>query len=316
MLMTAYASSAGGIGTPVGTPPNLVGLAMIERQLGVRIPFFQWMLLAVPILAVMCVFLFGLLWTTNRPELRRIEGCRDYVRREVAKLGPWSRGEKNTLIAFLLTVVLWGIPGLLSILVGSASETYRAYAARFPEAVAALIGATLLFALPVSWKRREFTLTWSQATRIDWGTLILFGGGISLGSLMFESGLADAVGASLLELAGVRSVWGITLAAIAIAVVVSEATSNTAAANMVIPVTISLAFAAGVNPLPPALGATLGASWGFMLPVATPPNAIVYGSGMVPITRMIRAGFLFDLGGILIIWVGLRVLLPLLGLVS
>ncbi|HHY95660.1 MAG TPA: anion transporter, partial [Firmicutes bacterium] len=163
-------------------------------------------------------------------------------------------------------------------------------------------------------KNREFTITWREATRIDWGTLLLFGGGLSLGKLMFDTKLADAIGKGLMDLTGATSVWGITLAAILVAILVSEATSNTASANMVVPVMISLAMAAGVNPIPPALGATLGASYGFMLPVSTPPNAIVYGSGMIPITKMIRAGVLFDIAGAMIIWFGLRIMLPLLGL--
>jgi sodium-dependent dicarboxylate transporter 2/3/5 len=108
--------------------------------------------------------------------------------------------------------------------------------------------------------------------------------------------------------------WGITLGAICIAIVVSETTSNTASASMVVPVMISLANAAGVNPLPSAIGSTLGASWGFMLPVSTPPNAIVYGSGMIPITAMIKVGLLFDLAGALLLWLGLRIVLPMIGL--
>jgi sodium-dependent dicarboxylate transporter 2/3/5 len=131
---------------------------------------------------------------------------------------------------------------------------------------------------------------------------------------MFETGLAEAIGSGMLRLSGATSLWGITLGAIFTAIVVSETSSNTASANMVIPVMIALAQAAGVDPIPPALGATLGASWGFMLPVSTPPNAIVYGSGMVPITKMIRAGVLFDILGGLVIWAGLRLLLPLAGL--
>jgi sodium-dependent dicarboxylate transporter 2/3/5 len=180
--------------------------------------------------------------------------------------------------------------------------------------VAALLGATLLFLLPVNWKKREFTLSWSQAIKIDWGTLLLFGGGITLGNLMFDTKLAEVVGKGLLDLSGATSMWGITFGAIFIAIVVSETSSNTASANMVVPVMISLAMAAGVNPLPPAIGATLGASWGFMLPVSTPPNAIVYGSGMVPITKMIRAGIFFDILGGLLLWVGLWLMLPLVGL--
>jgi sodium-dependent dicarboxylate transporter 2/3/5 len=131
---------------------------------------------------------------------------------------------------------------------------------------------------------------------------------------MFQTKLAEHIGQGLLRMSGAESIWGITFAAIFIAILASETTSNTAAANMVVPVIIALALAAKVNPVPPALGAIFGCSWGFMLPVSTPPNAIVYGSGLVPITRMIRAGLLFDLTGGLVIWTVLRLLLPLIGL--
>jgi len=314
MLMSAYAASAGGIGTPVGSPPNLIGIALIEKATGVRIPFFQWMLFAVPLLVVMSAVLFVLMRVLHKPEVRDIEGSVDFIREELQKLGPWTRGQKNALAAFAAAVALWTAPGFIALVWGAQSAPARFYNARVPEGAAALLAALLLFVLPVDWKARTFTLSWKQATKIDWGTLLLFGGGITLGELMFQTGLADAVGRNLVHLSGARSVWGITLAAIFIAIIVSEATSNTASANMVVPVIISVAVAAGVNPLPPAIGATLGASWGFMLPVSTPPNAIVYGSGMVPITKMIRAGFLFDVFGGLILWLGLRLLLPLVGL--
>jgi solute carrier family 13 (sodium-dependent dicarboxylate transporter), member 2/3/5 len=183
----------------------------------------------------------------------------------------------------MVAVVLWVLPGGLALVHGASSPAVQAYNAKMPEATAVLIVVTLLFLLPVNWPQREFTLSWQQAVRIDWGTLLLFGGGI-------------------------------TLAAICIAIVVSETTSNTASANMVVPVMISLANAAGVNPLSPAIGATLGASWGFMLPVSTPPNAIVYGSGMIPITAMIKVSLLFDLAGALLLWLGLRIVLPMMGL--
>jgi sodium-dependent dicarboxylate transporter 2/3/5 len=314
MLMAAYASSTGGIGTPVGTPPNLIGIAMIEKFAGVRIPFFKWMQFALPMLVIMYGLLFLLLYFLHKPEMPVLEGGRDFVRQEKAKLGPWSRGQKNSLAAFLITVCLWVIPGFLAVLLGNSAPLTRMYSQRLPEAVAALIGALLLFVLPLDWGKRQFTISWRQAISIDWGTLLLFGGGLSLGNLMFTTGLAEHVGHGLLRLSGAESVWAITFAAIFIAIIASETTSNTAAANMVVPVVIALALAARVNPVPPALGAILGCSWGFMLPVSTPPNAIVYGSGMVPITKMIRAGLLFDLTGGLVIWVVLRLLLPLIGL--
>jgi sodium-dependent dicarboxylate transporter 2/3/5 len=243
-----------------------------------------------------------------------IAGSREWVRRELAALGPWSRGQKNAMAAFLVTVCLWVIPGFLAVFGGSASPAARWYGGHLPEAAAALIGAALLFLLPVDWQKREFTISWRQAADIDWGTLLLFGGGLSLGNLMFSTRLADHIGQGLLRFSGAESLWGITAAAIFIAIIASETTSNTAAANMVVPVVICLALAAGVNPVPPALGAILGCSWGFMLPVSTPPNAIVYGSGLVPIVKMIRAGFIFDVLGGLVIWACLRLLLPLAGL--
>lgn len=314
MLMAAYAASAGGIGTPVGTPPNLIGIAMIEKFCNVKIAFFQWMVFAVPLLILLFGLLFVLMYYLHKPELSVIEGSREYVARERAQLGKWTRAQKNSLIAFLVTVVLWLIPGVLAVLYGTDAPISKKYGQYMPEGVAALVGAMLLFLMPVNWKQREFTVSWSQATKIDWGTLLLFGGGITLGNLMFESKLAEVIGKNLLQMSGATSMWGITFGAIFIAILVSETSSNTASANMVVPVMISLAQAAGVNPIPPAIGATLGASWGFMLPVSTPPNAIVYGSGMIPITKMIRAGIFFDILGGLAIWIGLWILLPLVGL--
>ncbi|MCX5912292.1 MAG: DASS family sodium-coupled anion symporter [Deltaproteobacteria bacterium] len=314
MLMAAYASSVGGIGTPVGTPPNLIGIAMIEKFVKVKIPFFQWMTLAIPIMILMFFVLFFLMYFLHKPEIKQIEGSHEYVRKELAKLGKWTTGQINSMIAFMVAVILWVIPGFLAVIYTTNHAIYKGYNAIMPESVAALIAAGILFVLPTDWKNREFTITWRQASRIDWGTLLLFGGGITLGNLMFETKLAEAIGKGLMDLSGASSVWGITFAAIFIAILVSEATSNTAAANMVVPVMISLSIAAGVNPIPPAIGATLGASWGFMLPVSTPPNAIVYGSGMIPITKMIRAGIFFDIAGAILLWVGLRIMLPIVGL--
>lgn len=314
MLMAAYAASAGGIGTPVGTPPNLIGIAMIEKFCGVKIAFFQWMSFAIPLLVVLFALLYFLMYFLHKPEVARIEGGTEFVLEERGKLGKWTRGQRNALFCFMVTVTLWLIPGILSVLYGDAAPISRAYSRMMPEGVAAVVGALLLFLLPVNWKKREFTISWTQATKIDWGTLLLFGGGITLGTMMFDTKLAEVIGTSLLKVSGATSVWGITFGAIYIAMLVSETSSNTASANMVIPVMIALAQAAGVNPIPPAIGATLGASCGFMLPVSTPPNAIVYGSGMVPITSMIRAGIFFDVLGGLVIWGGLYVLLPLVGL--
>jgi sodium-dependent dicarboxylate transporter 2/3/5 len=314
MLIAAYASSTGGIGTPVGTPPNLIGMAMIEKFVQVKIPFFQWMTFAVPLLAIMFLFLYFIMYFLHKPEVSRIKGSREFVRVELGKLGPWTRGQKNALVAFLTAVVLWVLPGFLALFTGTSSPLSKGYNVRIPEAVAALLAATLLFLLPVDLKKRVFTLSWKEAVHIDWGTLLLFGGGLSLGDLMFQTKLADTIGRELLGLFGATSLWGLTLAGIYLAILVSETTSNTAAATMVVPIMISISIAGGVNPIPPAIGATIGSSYAFMLPVSTPPNAIVYGSGLIPITKMLRAGILLNLTGGLVIWAALRLLLPLVGL--
>jgi sodium-dependent dicarboxylate transporter 2/3/5 len=341
MLMVAYGASIGGIGTPVGSPPNLIGIGLIRRTTGVEITFFRWMALMVPMLAVMAAALFVLLYLIHRDpavtvtpspgtpgggwgegsslpyqSAPGVSGLAGYIAAERDRLGPWTAGQVNTLIAFAVAIFLWVLPGILA---APAFEKLQPLAnwlnARVPESIAALIAAILLFVLPTNLSEGEFTLTWPEAAKIDWGTILLFGGGLSLGTLMFDTGVARALGDAITSRTGASSLWALTALATAIGIFLSETTSNTAAANMVIPVAIALAQAAGVSPLPPALGACLGASFGFMLPVSTPPNAIAYGSGLVPIPRMIRAGVVFDAIGFVIILAGLRVLCPVLGLV-
>jgi sodium-dependent dicarboxylate transporter 2/3/5 len=315
--MIAYAASIGGIGTPVGSPPNLIAIGLIRSLAQCEISFFRWMALAVPILVVMGLALFVLLWLLHPGESVSQDAhqdLREYLRGQRVLLGPWTAGQINALVAFALAVTLWMLPGFLAITLAKEHALVQFFDSRLPEAAAALAAAILLFVLPTNLREGRFTLTWAEAVTIDWGTILLFGGGLSLGTLMLKTGVADALGRGITGLTGAGSLWTLTAVGIGMGIVFSEATSNTAAANMVIPVVIALAQAAQVNPVPPALGACFGASYGFMLPVSTPPNAIVYGSGLVPITKMMRAGILFDIMGFFIILGSLRILCPLLGL--
>lgn len=309
MLMTAYAASAGGIGTPIGTPPNLIGIGMLDTTAGVHISFTRWMSFALPILCAMYGVLYLLIIWLHPPEVRQLSGLSSYLIERRRALGGWTRGQVNTLLAFAFAVALWTAPAFLALFAGSDSPVAKNYNKLVPEGVAALFGAGLLFVLPVDWKERRFTLTWDQATRIDWGTIFLFGSGIALGGLAFSTGLANALGDFVVKATGLSGPSGLSLVSAFLGIFVSEATSNTASASMVVPVSIAVAQEAGVNPVPPAIAACLGASYGFMLPVSTAPNAMVYGTGMVPITRMARTGFLFDVSGLLIIWLGVRLLL-------
>lgn len=177
-----------------------------------------------------------------------------------------------------------------------------------------MIGAALLFILPVSWKERKATIEWEDAVAIDWGTILLFGSGIIFGALLAKTGLAERIGEGATSTFGVSSGVAVTVFAVLLAIVISETTSNTASAAVVVPIFIPLAVAVGVNPFVPALAATFGASFGFMLPVSTPTNAIVYGSGVVPITRMIKSGIAFDIIGALLIILLLPVVIAALGI--
>jgi sodium-dependent dicarboxylate transporter 2/3/5 len=214
-----------------------------------------------------------------------------------------------------VAVTLWILPGAVGLVAGDTSSIYEDVLQRFDEGVVAILAAALLFVLPIDWAKRKFTLNWNQAVQIDWGTIILFGSGIALGTLLSETGLAKVMGDSLADALGVSSLISITLISVVIAVIISETTSNTASVAIVVPIVIPIAVAAGVDPLIPALAAIFGASYGFMLPVSTPPNAIVYGSGMVPITKMIRSGVVFDIAGVVLITLGVTVMANAVGLV-
>jgi solute carrier family 13 (sodium-dependent dicarboxylate transporter), member 2/3/5 len=312
LLMLAYGASVGGLLTPVGSPPNLIGRDLIEEATGERITFFSWMATALPISAVMFVVLAVVLLLLNKPEVKRLEGLEEYVAEERRKLGPLSAYERNTLIAFGTAVTLWILPGVVGLVAGDDSPAYESVGNILDEGMVAVLAASLLFLLPVNWTERRFTMTWSDASRIDWGTILLFGAGIVLGTLLSETGLAETIGTSSADAFGIDSVVPITIFAILLAIVISETTSNTASATVVVPIVISVAVGAGVDPFVPALAATFAASFGFMLPVSTPQNAIVYGSGMVPITRMARSGVSFDVAGAILI----ALLLPLMVVVS
>jgi sodium-dependent dicarboxylate transporter 2/3/5 len=207
-----------------------------------------------------------------------------------------------------LTVGLWLLPALLAVGLGEQSLVFQYFDKAVPEPIAALLGAVLLFLLPGD--RGGRAITWEEAARIDWGIILLFGGGLSLGLLAFQTGLADAVGHGLAQAIPHDSTLALVVLATITAALVSEVTSNTASANMVVPVVIVIAQAADVDPLQPALAATFGSGLGFMLPVSTPCNAIVYSSGRVPLRTMMSYGLLLDIVGVLVIIAVVRLVVP------
>ncbi|MBI4635775.1 MAG: DASS family sodium-coupled anion symporter [Candidatus Rokubacteria bacterium] len=312
LLMLAWASSVA-VGIPVASPPNLIAIGMIRDLTDRRLTFFDWVAVTMPLTLLMLLLCWLILKTLYLGGERLSGDLRAYVAAERARLGPWSRAQQNVLVVFVLACVLWMLPGGIVMVVSPDAPLARFFETHLPESVVALGAAILLFLLPTDPRRGEFTLAWPQAARIDWGTILLFGGGLALGQLMFDTGLAEAIGSAVLHVTGAQSLWALTAVAILMGVLLSETSSNTASASMAVPVVIATARTAGLSPVPPALGAALGASFGFMLPVSTPPNAIIYGSRLVPLREMIRSGIYLDVVGAVLIWVGLRVLCPLFG---
>lgn len=309
MLMTSFAASVGGLATPIGTPPNLIGLGHIRERLEVDVSFFEWSLIGVPVVVVLYLCVFFHLHRACPAGVREVRGSRELIARERAELGPLSRAQKSTLIACAVTVLLWVVPGMVALALGEESTLYRALGARLPEGVAALLGASLLFFLPG--ERGQRAMAWDDAMKIDWGILLLYGGGLALGVLASQTKLAATVGQGLTQVLPLHGELGLLIASVVAAVVLSETTSNTASASIIVPVVIEIARGAGVDPLAPALGATFAVSLGFMLPVSTPCNAIVYGSGHIPLRSMIRYGCLLDVVGCVVIIVVVRLLAPL-----
>jgi len=312
LLMLTWGSSIA-VGTIIGTPPNVIGVGMIRDAAGVNINFVTWAVFAMPITIIMLVFAWFQLsrWKmdTYVPNTDEAHG---YAKDQLTELGPLRDGEKITLVAFVLAITFWLLPGSMEYIFGPGSVTAKWWTDRFPEAIAALMGAAILFVLPC--KDGTRALTWQQATRIEWGTILLFAGGLALGKATLDTGLAKVIGDSVAHTVGGGGVWTITAIATGLAIILSELASNTASANIVVPIAIALAQGSGVDVVPPALGATIGANLGFMLPISTAPNAIIYSSGIVPANVMLRAGIWFDIGGFFVTMLCLRIFLPLLGL--
>ena len=307
LLMTSYSASLGGLATPVGTAPNLIGLRLLEQATGARPSFAQWCAVFAP-LAVLgtagtAVWMgwrsgAGLRAARGEPVAEPLPGSR-------APSRPWTGAERTLVPLFAGVVLLWIMPGILPATPVGDAAWVKAWQARLPEPAVPLLGALLLFVLPAGARGGGRILDARVFKQVDWHTILLFGGGLSLGTMMFESGLAGALGEGLFRAMPVSGTFGIVLAATLMAVLVSEMTSNTASASLVVPVVLALAQAAGVDPVKPALAATVGCSFGFMLPVSTPPNALVYATGRVKIRDMMANGLVLDVLGVLLVaaWV-------------
>jgi sodium-dependent dicarboxylate transporter 2/3/5 len=292
MLGVAYGASCGGIATLIGTPPNALLAGFMRTTYDVEIGFAQWMLLGVP-LAVLMLLITWLLLTHWLYPVGNAElpGARRAIREQLAAMGRASIAEKRVAIVFAVTALLWiSRPLLANWLPGL----------QLSDTTIAIAAALSCFFIPNGVTKGEFLLTWEYAERLPWGVLLLFGGGLSLAAAVAGSGLAEWIG---VQLAGLKD-WPVLLLVLAVAALIiflTELTSNIATSATFLPVVAALAVSLGQPPLLLAIPAVLAASFAFMLPVATPPNAIVFASGFITIPQMVRAGLWLNLIGIVVI---------------
>lgn len=309
MLGIAYGASIGGVATLIGTPPNAILAGAAQEMLDVEIGFLAWMLVGLPIAIVLMPLAWLLLVRVLYPPGAVRGDAGALLQQERDAQGRMDRGERIVAVVFALTALAWvlrapkdvgtvTIPGLQTL------------APAVRDSTIAIAAALLLFLIPVDRKRGVFALEWDQARTIPWGVLVLFGGGLSLARAMDVSGLATWIGAGVTGLAGVPD-WVLFLTVAAVFVALTEITSNTATSTMAMPIMAGAAVGLGTGPIPLMATAALAASMAFMLPVATPPNAIVFASDHVTIPRMARAGIWLNLLAVATITVAVTLLVPL-----
>ena len=297
LLGIAYAASIGGIGTIIGTPPNVFLASFIQSSLGQEISFVRWMGVGLPLVAVFLPLVWLMLTRVLYP-LRgeRIEGSSEVTERAYRELGAMSRGERVVLAVFLLAALSWiARPLLIRVQIGDMHPL-----AGLSDPVIAMVAALVLFVVPVDVKRRVFVMNWETALKLPWGILLLFGGGLSLAAAIRVNGVGEYIGHQLGILSGVPALL-LVMAVIALVIFLTELTSNTATTATFIPILAALAPVFDLHPFMLIVPAAIAASCAFMLPVATPPNAIIFGSGHVTIQQMIRAGFWLNLMGVVLI---------------
>ncbi|MFA9426830.1 DASS family sodium-coupled anion symporter [Natronorubrum sp. A-ect3] len=287
LLGIAYGASIGGAATIIGSPPNAVFAGVAGASLGVDIGFFDWMLFALPASAILLVATWYLLLVLLRPERVPESGIEDVVQAELEAMGALGRGERRVLSVFAIVAGGWILrPFLLEPIVPALTD----------ETIA-IIGAILLFVVPVNLREREFLLEWEAVADLPWGVLLLLGAGFSIANAFQLSGLDELIANALAVFADVRLIVLLLIIA-GVVVFLTEINSNTATATVFIPIMIGLGATLGIDPLGLMALTALSASFAFMLPVATPPNAIVFGAGYLTIPDMVRIGIWLNLLGI------------------
>lgn len=302
MLGIAYAASLGGIATLIGTPPNTLLAGAVQKMYGIELSFAKWMLFGVPLAWIFIMIVWFYLVKIAYPTtVKQLPGGRAVIDDEQQKLGKASTEEILVLIVFSLAAFSWITRSfLLSTFIDGLSD-----------GLIAITFAIILFIIPSVNVKGDHLLDWHTAVKLPWGILLLFGGGLAIAAGFVESGLSEWIGSQLNRLEGV-SLLLLLIIVVALVIFLTEVTSNTATASMMFPIMASLAVALGFHPYALMVAAAVAASCAFMLPVATPPNAVVFGSGYLRIPDMAKAGFALNIIGILLVSLTIYFLLPVI----
>jgi sodium-dependent dicarboxylate transporter 2/3/5 len=317
MLGIAYSASIGGIATIIGTPPNVVFVGILKANFpgAPEISFMQWMLLALPFSLTFLPLAWFYLVYVATPVKKENEGKikSDFIEQELIALGPMSRAERSTLVIFIITGLLWLTRSDIDF--GAVHMTGWATLLELKgmvhDSTVAIAMAALTFIIPAGEKhegKEQFLMEWQWAKRVPWGIILLFGGGFALASGFQESGLTIWLGEQL-QTFQFLPLGLVILIVCAMATFTTEFTSNTAMASTLLPVLAGLSLALEINPIILMIPATISCSTAFMLPIATPPNAIVFGSGYLQIRDMVRVGFVMNIIGLILIFLFVQLLL-------
>lgn len=303
MIGIAFAASIGGLGTIIGTPPNMVMTGFMKSLHGFDMPFLDWMYIGIPIVVLMLAFTYWIMTRWLLPnKLGKLGDTTELIQSEIAKLGKISSEQKAIAAVFITTVLLWVLRAQINKWVGSDI---------LQDTTIALIGGLLFFIIPSKDKKTGTTiLNWDDVQKLPWKILLLFGGGIALASGVESVGIISAVGEFVATINGVDGFILLTLLATA-GVILSEIMGNVALATIYIPVAMGIGNALGESPILFAIPIAISTSLGFMLPIATPPNAIAYGSGYINAKDMMKVGFFLDVFGIILLYFITKYLLPI-----
>ena len=292
MLAIAYAASIGGMGTIIGTPPNVVLVGFMKRMYNTDVSFSNWLLIGIPISIIILIGCYYLITKIlYRNNLTSIEGSSELIKAKLHALGPISAEEKKVLIIFSITCFCWIFRQNINAFIGRNL---------LDDTGIAIAGGVLMFLTPTSIKKMTALLTWEDMKKMQWGILLLFGGGLALAEGMEHSGLVQKIGEYFSNQNQIQG-WMLILILTSISMILTELMSNVALVTIFIPVVFGIADGFHINPFWLAMPVTFAASCAFMMPISTPPNAILFASGYIRVKEMMKTGFLLNLFSIVVI---------------